>query len=547
MRLISLVLLLASYRVDGLQPVARHPPLLATSSRVAVRCFALSAMTGDDSANGGTSDGELMSELRKALSSLDEGELAASDERVIDGFVDDRKGQVSAFQEDFDRSLEAAQEAIESRLEGELRDVESDFMARVDAAVENLRKSSATGDDTTAAATAAANAAAEGDGIPAASIPAGGLIVVAGAGTPLGTELLRAIGGSESGWQLRALVADGATLNVGDVECESMPFAPFTPTKLARSLAGAAAVIVVSAAAGGTGGVEPEVVPKILKALDANIPPRRLIFVSTHGVERTDKLPYNLRNVFGQLDKQRAAEQEIILKARRMCPAFTIVRFGALKDSPPSASASAGRAQIQPSDVLDGDLPLAAASSLLSKVLLRDEAINATLSAGPAADTASAIGDEAMYWEDEWLKLVGPEVYRRPLTVLPVEDAILWLREWAQRFTRPGQQLTTPVSVQDVDDGVLLRFLTRAGGGYADFDAEETADDKWAAAKPGASKLESGEPDGALLLVAESRPTPRVRVSRAEMAEGTVVKEMSEAAVLAKLDKALTELEKARR
>ena len=38
-----------------------------------------------------------------------------------------------------------------------------------------------------------------------------------------------------------------------------------------------------------------------------------------------------------------------------------------------------------------------------------------------------------------------------------------------------------------------------------------------------------------------------VRVTRAEMNEGTVVKEMSEAAVLAKLDKDLESLEAARR
>jgi len=352
--------------------------------------------------------------------------------------------------------------------------------------------------------------------------------------------VLNHIGGAGNGWRLRALLPDGKTVDAADVEYEAVKFTPFTPTALGRSLAGAATVIIVSAAAGGPGGIEPDVVPKLVKALDSGV--RRLVIVSTHGVERADKLPFNLRNVFGQLDKQRAAEQEVVLKSRKSFPAFTIIRFGSLK-----GSTSSSRVQIQPGDALDGEIPVSDAADLLLQALTRTEAINATLSAGLVGASASDALSDELYWEDEWLKMVGPEVYRRPLEALPADEAVLWLREWARRFTRPAEQLTTPVAVQDVDDGVLLRFLTRAGGGYADFDAEETADDKWAAAKPGQSALEAGEPDGALLLVAESRPMARVRVSRAEMSEGTVVKEMSEAAVLTKLDRALSELEKARR
>ena len=65
--------------------------------------------------------------------------------------------------------------------------------------------------------------------------------------------------------------------------------------------------------------------------------------------------------------------------------------------------------------------------------------------------------------------------------------------------------------------------------------------------KPGAAEAKAGKPDGALLLTAEEEPTPRVRVTRAEMDEGVVVKEMSEAAVLERLAKDLDALEKERR
>ena len=43
-----------------------------------------------------------------------------------------------------------------------------------------------------------------------------------------------------------------------------------------------------------------------------------------------------------------------------------------------------------------------------------------------------------------------------------------------------------------------------------------------------------------------SLPSPRVRVARAEMREGTVVKEMSEQTVLARLEKDLAARESAR-
>ena len=93
---------------------------------------------------------------------------------------------------------------------------------------------------------------------------------------------------------------------------------------------------------------------------------------------------------------------------------------------------------------------------------------------------------------------------------------------------------------------MLLRFLTIATG-YADFDVEETKDEKWSATKPGAMESKAGKPDGALLLTAEAYPVPRVRVARAEMEAGVTVKEMSETAVLEQLDKDLTSLEKQKR
>ena len=39
-------------------------------------------------------------------------------------------------------------------------------------------------------------------------------------------------------------------------------------------------------------------------------------------------MPFNMQNLFGQLDKQRAAEQELVLKAKKLGAAFTVLRYG---------------------------------------------------------------------------------------------------------------------------------------------------------------------------------------------------------------------------
>jgi hypothetical protein len=145
--------------------------------------------------------------------------------------------------------------------------------------------------------------------------------------------------------------------------------------------------------------------------------------------------------------------------------------------------------------------------------------------------------------DDQFLKLVGPEILRRPLRAMSSDEAVRWLKEWARTFTKPGRGLTTKVQLEEVAEGVILRFLS-SGGGYADPDEEreQTADQKWQAAT--APRRET--PDGALLLVAESAPRRRVRVMRAEMEPGVLVKEMSEATVLERLERDLRAQEEAR-
>ena len=84
--------------------------------------------------------------------------------------------------------------------------------------------------------------------------------------------------------------------------------------------------------------------------------------------------------------------------------------------------------------------------------------------AGLAADAIASDGD---HWDDEFLKLVGPEIYRRPLKALPADETVTWLRAWARRFLRPGQQLTTPVTTPVVDLRAHLCLIQRCLTGTA--------------------------------------------------------------------------------
>ena len=119
----------------------------------------------------------------------------------------------------------------------------------------------------------------------------------------------------------------------------------------------------------------------------------------------------------------------------------------------------------------------------------------------------------------------------------------------ARGFLKEGQRLTTPVQIEDVEGGVLIRFLYKGGTGYSDYDKPETVDDRYAASRAASTEGRAkakAKGDGALLLVAEATPSPRVRVARAEMEAGVVVKAASEATVLEKLRKALDAFEKTR-
>lgn len=182
-----------------------------------------------------------------------------------------------------------------------------------------------------------------------------------------------------------------------------------------KALAGASALIILSEGAVGKGGVPTKKVGDLLDAL----PPtglRRLVYVSVHGAERTSELPFSLQNAFGgKLDRAREAEGEVRLRAEGRIPAVSVVRFGGVKEAAGAGKEAGGVGggaggaeevcELAPGDALQGEVSASAAGGLLVQTLTRMETVNATFSAGPKA--ASAEG-----WEDELIKLVGPEIFR---------------------------------------------------------------------------------------------------------------------------------------
>jgi len=192
---------------------------------------------------------------------------------------------------------------------------------------------------------------------PSAELRPGALVFVAGGATPLGAEALRAM---------------------GEFKPRSVDMA-LSPAALKAELTDADALVVISEAAGGSGGVAPDKLKLLMAAVPAGI--TRLLYVGVHGVERTDKLPFSLQNVFGQLDKQRAAEQEVQLRALNKVPSYTLLRVsGKLGGGGP-------RCEISPGDALQGEVSAAAAGAVLLESLQRAETVNAALcSPGPDPD-----------------------------------------------------------------------------------------------------------------------------------------------------------------
>ena len=282
-------------------------------------------------------------------------------------------------------------------------------------------------------------------------------------------------------------------------------------------------------------------------------PPTQLVCVSTLGTERTNKMPYSLQNMLGgKLEKRRQLEEVVIntVKNRVVQPPldYTIVKVGELKDSSPD------NWQLLPGDVLDGSTSVdLAAQVLVQAVAFQPFARNATLGVVGGAAPNQDISEKE--WDDAFLRLDGPELVRFEHglgDVSKYDQLNEYLGEWALMMESDKQKLTTPIRVEtrpsskpshgvEARAGVRLVFLpTNTGTAYMSRDEEKQRESERGGGSSSGSttKKRLSQQQGGVEVLVEitSQDSLRVRARRCNMADDTVLKELSEATILKRLE-----------
>ena len=324
----------------------------------------------------------------------------------------------------------------------------------------------------------------------------------------------------------------------------------------------------------------------------AGMPPSHVVLISSLGTERTNKMPYSMSNLFGgKLDKIREIEQGLVSISRsrtvgKQTPLdYTIVKFGdIIQDN--NGNDGEVEIDIQPGDVLDGEISSnAAANVLIQAMAYQPYARNSTLCTTgsiPVDDSSVTIDD--VTWNDKFLCLSGPELLRidagrgaedsdEGILDSKYEQLRQYVKQWSSTYEgdRKGTGLTTPVIVRKSRkspselDGVIARvgvrilFQTTNTGDRYKSAAEEKLDEKernsgggggGTVKKSSSSKpiMTKAQKEGGVEVFVEKTTDGniRVRARRCNVDNKTIVKEMSEVVIVKSLKKAVEAWVKAR-
>lgn len=440
--------------------------------------------------------------------------VQAREKRTIDAFISELQDEVADLGAEIDDRFELVELNLEEQAGAMAREKRAALASRAEALLEELEASAPSREWLK-------ELDAEDVGrYKSPHLPLGARVVVAGVDSAFGALLCGDL--ARKGYEV---VRGSDTCPIGCAD----PTLPASGA-LRRELDGADAIVFVCA-----GAAESGVAPTLLAAASRVLPPtlRRALLVSPRGVDRTFDLAFALRNAMGGLDRQRAAEQAMAAGCERAGATYTVMRAQLERGQGATVGASGFRLaptdfRLAPGDALDGAVDASAVSEAALQALRRKEAFGARFSiaaagradaggrAGrPGTRSGGALGRFDGAWDDEFIKLVGPEVGRfataRPV---PVE----WVRAWARRLdagsagARDGA--VSAFAVYDLPSaasaaaarsvaaalpsGARIRFLA-SGVEFVGADEEERV---------------KGDFDGAIDVIVERS---RVRVVRAEM------------------------------
>jgi len=190
---------------------------------------------------------------------------------------------------------------------------------------------------------------------------------------------------------------------------------------------------------------------------------------------------------------------------------------------------------------------------------------NSTLSVlSSASSDEASVGPSSEDWDDELLRLMGPELHRIPLLYASAAQTTLKISQVLRRLQEPGSGLITPISVERYSNALRLVF-TPKDNGYQSLREERQAELSTApsskpsnAVKPGGymspeveaklardmkaqtetraaeikKKTDALKLEGGLEFFVDELPYKRVRIRRCCMSPRTIVKEESEALIL---------------
>ena len=385
---------------------------------------------------------------------------AARERRSLDAFIAMLQDEVNELGDQIADDMDMMEVFLEDQQGALANDKRKALAARADRLVTELES----------AAPASFKArGADGAQPPAKSpnLPRNANVVVAG-----GSELASSEFGS---LLLDGLERMGYNVSLGPETCSSSAADPTLPPSypLRRALEGADALVLVCSVASEVGGVTPTYLAGASRVLPKSL--RRVLVVAPRGVDRTLEPRFAWRNALGSLDRQRASEQAIVSAAEAVgavatimrvevsggdgggvagtrrgdgvtSPSDVVTRWGVVKPSRPGRPLSASPARranpvlrsgqprrnivrIADGDTFVGEVDGQLVARAVREALRRSEAENKRFSLGAAT---LPTGASAFSWDDEFLKLNGPEVC---LMAASPAAARLWCeRRWPLLF-----------------------------------------------------------------------------------------------------------------